>query len=636
MLVRMRRAAQSWIAKFVAGVIIVVLVLFGFGAFNLFSVNEPIVASVDGVDITESRLANEIERAKQNFRDAYGEQVSDEQLDSWVDDEFALTRLIDTQLFTNATQDLALTLSDARFQQSIQSNPVFQTEGEFDEQSFRETLQRSGLTAQSLREIEEDADVRRQLLDLLETTSFATPEETKLLATFDQQTRDLSSLVFSIATFQENIEISEDEILEDYELNPDLYMTNGEFDFEYIQLDAQLFTPETEITEEEVQELYDNEVAAKDSNAQRRGSHILISIDSDRTKEQAFEEINQVAQRLNDGEDFAALATELSEDPGSAQTGGDLGMAQRSTFVKPFADMLWSLDLNAVSDPVETNFGYHIIKLLEIEEVVHESLEDRREVLIASRNQEIANERLEEEAANVDKLAFENADSLASIASEYGIEIQVIEDVDSFSTEGILSEGQVRGAFFDTDVVDNNFNSRVVNLRQESLVVGRLLNRTDPKLRPFDEVQEEIKNRLTQEASELARDEAFENTLASLKEDLNFDAAEEVSKSTWQVHEAQVRDDFTVDPAVLTVAFNTALPASGDRVITEATSEFTSDKFIVVVSRQSLANYSVLPSTTQEELTNRVSEEAKTQVLSSFVAGLRSEASIKTELISLE
>ena len=637
MLVRMRNAAQSWIAKFVAGVIIVVLVLFGFGAFNLFTVSEPIVASVDDVDITEGRLVNEIEAAKQSFKDLYGEQISDEQLDNWVDEKFALERLVNTQLLTNATADLGLRLSEVQFQQAIRENPAFQTDdGEFDEQVFQETLQRSGLSARSLRELEEASDVRQQLLNVLENTAFSTPSETEMLATFDHQARDFSSLVFSLSKFEDPDVITDAEVQSEYEFNSDAYMTNGEFDFAYVQVQRDSFLPEEELSEEEVQELYENEVEAKQSSAERRGSHILIKTDTERTQEEALEEINQIVERLGNGEDFSELATELSEDAGSVANGGDLGFAQRSTYVQPFADKLWSMEIDEVSEPVETMFGYHIIKLLEIQDVEIESLVARRDALIESRNLELAGQRMEEESANIDKLAFENADSLDPIATEYDVEIQTLEGVDAFTRDGLLAENQVQSALFDTDVIDNNFNSRVVNLYGESLVVGRLIERTDPQVRPFEEVEEEIKTMLLDEAATAARDSALEGALAQLKDDLNFDAAEDVAQDTWQVYSSQARTDTGIDPAVLEVAFKTPLPSDGERVIVEADSVFTSDRFIVVVSSLELADYSVLPSSTQEELTTRTQDSSKSMVFSSFLSGLRGEADIDSVISIFE
>ena len=354
MLVRIQKAAQTWVAKFVAGVIIVVLVLFGFGAFNLFAINEPIVASVNGLDITERQLTSEIERAKRDFRNTYPTQYTDSQIDGWINEEFALRRIIDSTLFNQATQALRLTISDKQFGQKLQADPQFQMDGEFDESTFRETLQRSGLSVQTLRGLQTESDVRAQLLSVVEDTEFSTPREVRTYAMFDQQTRDISSLEFSLDQYRDRDSVTDEDVATHYELYPDDYMTDGSFDFDYIEITRDKFVEPLDLEEEETQALYDAEVAARDSAAERRGRHILVSIDEDRTEEEALERVKEIKDRLSAGDDFAVVAEEMSDDQGSKADGGDLGFAERGRYVTEFADMLWSLDLNEISEPVKS------------------------------------------------------------------------------------------------------------------------------------------------------------------------------------------------------------------------------------------------------------------------------------------
>ena len=637
MLVRMQNAAQGWIGKFVAGAIIVVLTLFGFGAFNLFAVNEPAIATVNGEDITERRLASEIERSKQRIRSNYGDSVTEAQLDEFVNEEFVLRQVIDTELLMQASSDLDLTLSDLAFERVLRNDPQFQTEsGAFDEDLLRETLERGGLSVQSLRGMQEDASVRTQLLRVLEDTAFSTASETRLTAKFDKQVRDISVLEFGLDQFKDPDDVTAEDVTTYYELNSDLYMSEGSFDFEFVELTREQFITDTELSDEEIQVLYDADVAARQSAAQRRGRHLLIKIDDNRSDEEALTLISEIRERIDAGESLADLAKELSEDEGSKQDGGDLGFSDREQWVREFSDSLWSLDVNEISPPVKTSYGYHLIELLEVEDIELPALDEQRDTLVEDHRLGLATDALKEALTEVDRLAFEQSDSLLPIAEEFDVEIAELSDVDQFSTDGVFENQSVRVAFMESDVIDNGFNSRVVEIGDTSIIVGRLTGRTEPTLRPFETVSEQIREKLAEEAALAARDAKLDSILTQLKEDRNYDAASLAAGSEWVVYERQKRDDFTVDPAVLDAAFAQPLPKDGERVIVSAESEFTPTNYIVTTSRQELADYALLDSSEQDTLTAASQNEARVRSTAAFFASLRSEASIKTELIAIE
>ena len=637
MLVRMRNASQGWIAKFVAGVIIVVLTIFGFGAFNLFAVNEPAVASVNGEDITERSLAAQIERSKQQIRATYGDSVTEAQLDQFVNEEFALRQLIDTELMMQASRNLDLTLSDLAFERVLRSDPQFQTEsGEFDEELLRETLERGGLSVQTLRGLQEDATVRSQMLRALEDTAFSTDSEIRLTTKFDKQVRDISVLEFDLAQFEDPESVTEEDIASYYELNSDLYMTEGTFDFEYVELKRDQFISEIALSEEEIQNLYDADIAARNSNAKRRGRHLLIKVDDNRSDEEALTLISEIRARVDAGESLEDLAKELSEDEGSKQDGGDLGFSEREQWVREFSDSLWSLELNEISQPVKTSYGYHLIELLEVEDLELPSIDERREGLLEEHRLALATDSLKEALTEVDRLAFEQSDSLQSIVDEFDVEINQILAADRFSNEGLLANQSVRSAFMDSDVIENGFNSRVVEIGDTAIVVGRLIGRTEPTLRRYEDVSDDIRQNLAEDAAVAARDTKLNSVLTQLQEDRNYDGASLAAGSDWVVYERQKRDDFTVDPAILDAAFAQPLPEDGERVIVTAESEFTPTKYIVTTSRQDLAEYALLDASEQDSMREAALNEAKTRATAAFFASLRSSASIKTELFAVE
>ena len=492
------------------------------------------------------------------------------------------------------------------------------------------------MSVQTLRGLQQDSSVRSQLVSIIEDTAFATDAETRLSATFDRQTRDISILEFKLEEFRDAENVSDEDVASHYELFSDEFMTEGTFDFEFVEISRDQFRQDAELSDEELQELHDADVEARKSAAQRRGRHLLIKVDESRTDEEALTAITDIRNRIGEGESLEDLARELSEDAGSKQDGGDLGFSDRQQWVKEFSDSLWSLEIGEISAPVKTTFGYHLIELLEIEEMELPSFVDNRDVLLEEHRTGLAVEALKEAYTEVDKLAFEQSDSLQSIVEEFGVDIQQLNAVERSSSEGVFGRAGVRTAFFEPDVIDNGFNSRVVEVGDEYIVVGRLLSRTEPTLKPLDEVAEQIKDKLDIEAATTARDAARDEIFEQLQDDRNYAAASLAAGSEWAVYEAKKRDDFDVDPAVLDVAFDQALPDDGERVLAKATSEYTASVFIVTVTRQDLADYEVLPSEEQTKLQDDAANGAKTKAMASFISSLRAEASVETELFSYE
>jgi peptidyl-prolyl cis-trans isomerase D len=178
---------------------------------------------------------------------------------------------------------------------------------------------------------------------------------------------------------------------------------------------------------EDVRSAYESAKAASESNDRRRASHILLEVNENRSLVEALEEMSDIRSRVLGGEDFSTLAKELSEDPGSGSAGGDLGVAGRGAFVSDFEDVLWSLTTGDVSLPFQTEFGVHLVKLVAVEAVEFPSFDDEqsaiRETLLTERAEHLFEERL----AAVDKLAFEETDSLQPIADAHALEIKTVE-----------------------------------------------------------------------------------------------------------------------------------------------------------------------------------------------------------------
>lgn len=629
MLQKIGRSAQSLGAKVLLIIICVVLVVFGFGAFNLFAVTEPLAASVNGQDITVRRYMSEVDREKQRYRQQFGDQIDAELLDRLVDRVRILDQLINRELFKQAGEELHLVGSQKRFTQEIRENPVFQEAGEFDPEKLRNVLANAGFSVRSYEQaINEDAVVN-QIVDLIEHTNFITQRELYDAAAIYAQARDIAYVELKVDDFKNEDSVTESDLTSYYEFHRTEFMSEESIDFEIVQIDKTMFTKEVELTDEEIQQLYDTETRNLEANAERRASHILIEVNDETTVASARETILELKQRIEEGKSFEELAEEFSEDVNSSLKGGDLGFAGRGVYVPPFDQALFAMTVGELSDPIETQFGVHLIRLDEIQEIEQASLEERRAELIAAYQDSETQVAFEEAVDLMDKLAFEASDSLESIVTELNQNAETVGGVTRSTRTGVFQSAEVRRALFDTDVVDNGFNSRTAKVNQDSVVVGRMMAKHKSEQMSFDDVKDTIKDTLVLENAELAMSNTASDISETLREDFDFSGVAESYEVEWQLMERVQQDNADIPSPIKNVAFELSVP-SGDEYAIETLSGQGSE-YLVVISRVSLGDYEALPESDRERLTNELDSHYKNQDVAAYIHALRNDASLDIE-----
>lgn len=628
MLQKMRTGAQSVGAKILAMIICFVLVVFGFGAFNLFAVSPPAAAVVNGEDITEEGLRNATRLQRQNFLSMYGDQFSQEYIESVVTPGSVLRQLVNTELLVQEAESLGLAPSRAKFERAVQTNPAFMEDGEFSEDRFQQTLASAGFSTQTYEARSGRESLSTLWTDLSTNTSFVTDAEIKHATEVTYQRRDIAYITFDPNMVINDIEVSDEEITEYYESNLDSYMTEEEFTFEYVELKSSDYEQDLEMEEEELRELYEAENQVALSNARRRGSHILLNTgDGYRTEEEARNLFATVRSRIDGGESFADIASELSEDFGSAGQGGDLGFSSRGAFVPEFEDALFNLNVGEISAPVKTTYGLHIIQLNEVEQVELPPFEERRGELKSIRIAELALDEFDARRAQLDEITYEQSESLDGAVAELGLEIKTLEGVTRGSGEGPFSSYAVRSIFLETDVIRNGFNSRLADVDTGHVIVGRLVSLVTPRLKSLDEVLTEVTSWVrVQKSREMVtaqRDEA----LALLKETGRYSDVSGDGKE-WVTRQAVLANDPEIPAAILSVAFGLRAPTGLDRQIAPVDGP-GADRTIVVVSRATPGDIEATPEAEKLELSDSLATYMSNRDLLAFIYALREEADLE-------
>ena len=625
----MRDGAQGLGAKIIVGIICFVLVVFGFGAFNFLAENEPRAASVNDDEITVRELEIETQRQKRNLQSRMGDEVSPELIDNLVSQQTVLDSLINRTLLRQTAEDLSLVGLAESFRKELIDNPNFQVDGVFNQSIYRSTLQNLGYSPQSFQSAMETDAQLSQLVEVYQDTAFTTGRELRDAASMLNQTRDVAYMIIDTAMFEDRVGVSETEIADFYEMHTDQFVTEESFDLAYVEFSDHDRRNEIDISVEDVRSAYESAKAASESNDRRRASHILLEVNENRSLVVALEEMSNIRSRVIGGEDFSTLAKELSEDPGSGSAGGDLGVAGRGAFVSDFEDVLWSLATGDVSLPFQTEFGVHLVKLVEIEAVEFPSFDDEQSAMRETLLTERAGRLFEERLAAVDKLAFEETDSLQPIADTFALEIRTVEGLTRSGGLGVFANVKVRQAVLEIDVIDNGFNSRPILIEDTHAVVVRLVDRTASKQRSLNEVREQI-------IAQLKQDKVDEQVLTMVRDTVvrleNEESASDVAArvgATWVRSDDATRAVDNVPTPILQQAFELAVPGERSRSVGETQLE-DGKRAIVLVTNANLGDFGATTEFERLQLTDQLTDFFGQRDFEGLIQTLRSDASIET------
>lgn len=550
MLQNIRDNSQGWIAKTIIGIIVVLLALTGFDAIFNAANNSRDAAEVNGEEISLEELNQAMNMQRRQLAQQLGGDFDPSLLDDKLVRESALRALIDRALLLQGAREADFAFSEEALDQLILQTPEFMVDGAFNAARFDQVIQQMGYTRLQFRELLKQEMLIGQLRAGIAGSGFVTDEQIETFARLEQQTRDFGTL--KIAANPSAINVSDEQAREFYEQNTDRFRSPEQVVLEYVELKKDAFFDQVEVSDESIEALYKLRIA--NLAEQRRAAHILVEADS-ASDDEAKTRIDAIAERLAAGEDFASVAKESSEDPGSANAGGDLGFAGPGVYDPAFEKALYDLDKGQVSAPVRSEFGWHLIKLLDVQSPEVPTLESLRPELERELKAQQVEQRFVETSKQLEDAAFEASD-LTQPAQELGLEVQTTDAFGREGGQGIASNRQVIQAAFSDEVLVDGANSSVIELDPDTVVAVRVKTHMQPEVLPFEVVKEDIVTQLQRsKAAEQAQQEG-EQLVAKLREGGQ-------AEREWDAVEAAARNQEGVDPAVLQEVFRMAKPGSG-------------------------------------------------------------------------
>ena len=560
MLQNIRDNSQGWIAKTIIGIIVALLALTGVDAIFTSTSNSQNAAEVNGEKITTAELSQAVEMQRRQLLQQLGRDFDASLLDEKLLREAALNGLVERTLLLDSAKDAKFAFSQQALDQLILKTPEFLVDGQFNAERFDQVIRQLGYSRLQFRQMLEQEMLIGQLRAGLANSGFVTDAQVQGFAALEKQTRDFATL--TLKADLNAVTLSDDDIKAYYDAQASEFMTPEQVVLEYVELKKDAFFDQVEVTDEALQSAYQSEIA--NLAEQRRAAHILVEVNDKLNDEQAQAKLVAVQKRLEQGEEFAALAKEVSDDSGSAGEGGDLGFAGPGVYDPAFEEALYALKENAVSAPVRSEFGWHLIKLLGVQAPEVPSFASLEEKLQRDLKARQVEQRFVEVSKDLEDAAFEASD-LAQPAQELGLEVKTTEAFGrQGGTEGLTANRQVVQAAFSDEVLEDGSNSSVIELDPNTVVVVRVKQHNKPEQLPLEQVADSIRAQLIKVRASEAVKAKGEEQLAALR-DGQTPVTQADAKQGWNIVEAATRSQEGIEPVVLQALFRMPKPEATDK-----------------------------------------------------------------------
>jgi peptidyl-prolyl cis-trans isomerase D len=538
--------------KFTGGIAIAILALIGipflFFGINYNFVGQSFAAKVDGSEISvgqfEQTYRDQLDRNPTwaQLPDEYRLQIRQSILDSLI-----RNRLIEMHLIEKGYQ-----ISNEQVTAAIQRVPDFQVDGVFDMDTYRELLLQNGLDPTRFEASQRQAMREDQLRRAIGGTALLTPSDYRRYLNLVAEQRVVSTAVFDIASATDEIEVTEEQVVAYYDDNETLYLTPESADVEIVEVRRDAVAETIEISEEALAQYYEDEKSRYLQDEQRQSRHILILSDDD--KDAAEAEANALLERIRAGEPFEDLARTYSKDGGTASNGGDLGVLTLSQLPGELGTAIFALNEGEVDGPIESDFGFHIVRLDAILEPGPLPLDQVRGDLLSELRDRESEERFRDLERQVSDALFDAVD-MQAISDASGIEVQTAAGITRQGGEPIGSNQAAIDAIFDERVLLDGQISEVIELDANRSAVFKVTAYHEASRLPLDDVREQIVQAIKAQEAEIIIFNRSEQMLAALDGGEEFAAAGEAAGATVSPAQLLLRQQEDFDQAVLAQVF---------------------------------------------------------------------------------
>ena len=502
---------------FLLGLLVIAFVFVGVSGYSSFNDKSPTVAELDGAVITQAQWDQAHEAEIQNLRESMP-QLDVKLLDTPEARYATLERLLQDELVAASVRNLRVVAGDRAVQRALRDDPWLNARrdasGNLDVAQVREELAIRGMTDESYAAQLGYGLAKAQVAQGVQATGLALGAAAK--ATLDAyfERRQIQVALFDSRQFTESVKVTDADVQTFYDDNKANFLAPETVDVAYLVLDQADIAKAIEINEADLKAYYEQNKSRLSGPEERRASHILLTLDAGASADAlkaAEEKAKELLARVKaDPAQFAQLAKENSQDPGSAQNGGDLGFFGPGAMVQTFNDAVFAMKKGEISDIVRTDFGLHIIQLTDVKSAEIKPYEAMRASILDDLRGSQAARKFAEVAESFSNVVYEQADSLEPAAKRLGLTIQTAKAVgrqgpSNAADNAIWGNAKLREAVFANDAIEKKLNTAAIDIGGSRLVAARVTAHQPARTRDLAEVKARVQALLTaQKATALA------------------------------------------------------------------------------------------------------------------------------------
>lgn len=547
MLSSIKNKTKGWLAYLIVGLITVPFALFGVNEYFTGASNV-VVASIDDDEISKEAFLAEFNPQKRRLQQKLAEQYNTE-FDA-VLKQSIINQMIDKRLLNQLAEQMSHATSSSELNAIIQANELFQEQGRFSLDKYKNLLRLNGYTPAEYESVRAKELTQNQIKYNLLDSAFMLPSQLQRLQNLNDQQRKFSYIKLNADDYTNKVIVDAKSVKDYYNNQKESFFEPEQAKIEFVELSLAEIAKTIEATDDELFNFYEDEQARFTSEEERQAQHILLP-----SKELA----NKVLDLLGQGVDFDKLAAQYSEDTGSKDSGGDLGLFGRGVMVDAFENAVFAMQEGQLSELVKSDFGYHIIKLNKIQAGSVKPFSEVRSELMQLYTETKAQKDLYNLTEQMANLAYET--NLEELASQMALKINTS---DFFTRSSTQLDSKIVATAFSDVVLNKGENSEVLELDKDRFVVVRLKDKLAQRQKTFDEVKDEINIHLTRLLAKTFVDNVAAQIVTSAKagDDKSLDQLLDKNSLKWESVDWIKRDTTKTDVAIVNKVFALSKPAS--------------------------------------------------------------------------
>ena len=520
MLEKFRSYAQTKAAQIILALILIPFALFGIDSYLNQAGNNLSIAKVNGYKIALPEYNRAIENVRNRIM-SEGKKVDPAMFDSFEFKESVIDGLITKQLLNNDIKKSQFRITDQQLSQYIIGMPEFQKDGKFSQEVYDKVLQNNQLTPKKFEESIRNDLLIQQVRDGLQKLTFIPPNNLAETLKATSQQREISIAEFKTKEYMTKANIAEKDIQAFYDQNKSKFLAPEQVKAEFVVFSLANILPTINVTEDEIKSFYQANADKYQNQQQREASHILIAASKNappaekaKAKAKAEDILNQIRKNPKQ---FEELATKNSQDPESAKKGGDLGSFGRGMMVKPFDDAVFSMKVNEISNIVESDFGYHIIKLTKI---IGEGggFDAMRPQIKAELIYQKGQEKFAALAEEFSNKVYEQSSSLDAVSKRFNLPIQKTDWISRNDTDKFFKNEALMNALYSKESIKDHRNTEAIEVTPNNLISARVVDYKAQSTKPFADVKKNIEDYLKFESAKKMVASEGEAALKSLSD----------------------------------------------------------------------------------------------------------------------